>query len=466
MSKQKFYAVKKGNQIGIFDNWNDCQKSTSGYPGADFKVFLSFEEADAYIKDEDIYLNKIKEDLKNGYDCVAFSDGSYDEEHQKYSYGAVIFDEKLEIHELYSAYGNPKYLDSKNVAGEVFAVINILDWAVSNQLKKVKIYHDYEGVAKWSNGEWKTNTPISRLLYKLVNDKYYELLDITFEHVKGHSNNRYNEYADRLAKQALSSKSKSMVKGDNWFKVSGCIFEEVVTLISIIQNDYTNINVTKMSEDKRITFKLKMDNSVLSVTIFKTGTVLVQGRMNALFQIFTSYFTELIDEKEIVPVLKNAYKMEIDSRQIESVFKDLFRSLPKDYPSSMNTLLKQSVINMTNHIKSEDYGQYVFPSFRALEGHLKYLLRKREIKYTGNFNMFNKNQQTNQYYLTNTGNTDASQKQQIETCYNLWKKHRDTLFHFGESVGNTNVDDTRLISTYEEACELIKECLITIQETL
>lgn len=45
----KYYAVKVGRTVGIFDNWNECNESIKGFPGQDFKSFNSREEAEAYL---------------------------------------------------------------------------------------------------------------------------------------------------------------------------------------------------------------------------------------------------------------------------------------------------------------------------------------------------------------------------------------------------------------------------------
>ena len=34
---KKYYAVKNGREIGIFDNWADCNKQISGFSGAIYK---------------------------------------------------------------------------------------------------------------------------------------------------------------------------------------------------------------------------------------------------------------------------------------------------------------------------------------------------------------------------------------------------------------------------------------------
>lgn len=58
MAKKKIYAVKKGKQIGLFYNWDECKKSIDGYPGAKYKGFYTEEEAKEY-------LNKVDENDEN-----------------------------------------------------------------------------------------------------------------------------------------------------------------------------------------------------------------------------------------------------------------------------------------------------------------------------------------------------------------------------------------------------------------
>ena len=76
-------------------------------------------------------------------------------------------------------------------------------YAVENGIERIVIYHDYEGIAKWCNGAWRANkegTKAYRAYYDQVKDK----LKIQFIKVKGHSGDKYNDMADRLAKKALN----------------------------------------------------------------------------------------------------------------------------------------------------------------------------------------------------------------------------------------------------------------------
>ncbi|MGI9551281.1 MAG: viroplasmin family protein [Aurantibacter sp.] len=43
--KKKFYVVWKGKHPGIFESWEDCKAQITGYQGAQYKSFSSFEEA-------------------------------------------------------------------------------------------------------------------------------------------------------------------------------------------------------------------------------------------------------------------------------------------------------------------------------------------------------------------------------------------------------------------------------------
>ena len=45
----KFYAVKEGRNIGIFESWIDCKKQVDGYSGAKYKSFKSRKEAMEYL---------------------------------------------------------------------------------------------------------------------------------------------------------------------------------------------------------------------------------------------------------------------------------------------------------------------------------------------------------------------------------------------------------------------------------
>src|SRR5690242_18996060 len=50
--KQKFYAVRKGRQPGIYSDWDSCKRQVEGFAGAQYKSFSTREEAARFIAGE------------------------------------------------------------------------------------------------------------------------------------------------------------------------------------------------------------------------------------------------------------------------------------------------------------------------------------------------------------------------------------------------------------------------------
>lgn len=56
--EQSYYAVWKGFTVGVFNTWNEAQKSTDGYSGSAHHKFNDYGDA----------VRKVKEELtKQGY---------------------------------------------------------------------------------------------------------------------------------------------------------------------------------------------------------------------------------------------------------------------------------------------------------------------------------------------------------------------------------------------------------------
>ena len=95
--KKKYYAVKKGFNINVFDSWEECKESIDGFPNAEYKHFLTYDEAIAYINGVDLfYNNEILPRLDDGK-TVAFIDGSYDDKKKAYGSGIYIIINKKEV---------------------------------------------------------------------------------------------------------------------------------------------------------------------------------------------------------------------------------------------------------------------------------------------------------------------------------------------------------------------------------
>ena len=194
---KKFYAVKKGKVVGIFESWTECKDSIDGYGGAEFKGFMTREEAESYLDGTEL---SEKTSARDGA-VVAYVDGSYKVDTKEFSYGAVIFVNGEQI-EMSHAYDDPEYAQMRNVAGEIVGAGQVMRYCIKNGIEKLDLYHDYEGIAKWCTGEWKTTKSVTAR-YREFYDSIKDRLDVRFVKVKGHSGDKYNDRADELAKSAL-----------------------------------------------------------------------------------------------------------------------------------------------------------------------------------------------------------------------------------------------------------------------
>lgn len=196
MSKNKFYAVRNGKNIGIYNTWEECKEQVNGFSNAEYKSFKTLKEAIDYMG----YKKINKFDIENSIE--AYVDGSYEHCLRAYGSGVVILKDGI-VKKKYSIKGNNKKLiNMRNVSGEIEASKIAMNYCIENNIKNLILYFDYEGIEKWCIGAWKTNKEGTKE-YKKFYDSIKDKLNVKFIKVKAHSGNKYNEEADRLAKLAL-----------------------------------------------------------------------------------------------------------------------------------------------------------------------------------------------------------------------------------------------------------------------
>ena len=464
---KKIYAVKKGKKTGIFTSWEECKEAVEGFSGCEYKGFNSEEEAKAYIDGEDIVLvNDILPRLQQNK-VVAFTDGSYDTNENRYGSGVCIFAPDGINTELCNRGNNAQYIELRNIAGEIIAVLSAVDWAWKNGYQAISIFHDYEGIGKWATGEWKTNKNLSMYYKKYIDDKK-DVIDIEFIKVDGHSNNIYNDRADKLAKSAIfENKRINDLNGNGGYIICPVSEESIDNLIVRLKTEYIGLDYTLEHNENNKKWVIKFNGSKLYINLFNNIKMVVQGKLSSLFQIVTNEVILNIHCGDFIRVLKSAYNIAIDGHRIE---KELTAALPDIYdenlPNNISLLLKQAVINLSNPGNGDiEFTMYTFPALRALEGVLKFSLNKCRIPLiNNNFKMFVKN---NGVYELDTKSIGATVSREniakLENCYNFLYNNRHTLVHFGIIIGDVDVN-TRLINTKKEANSIIKDTLKIIND--
>lgn len=186
----KYYVVRKGLAPGIYTTWSECEKQVKGFSGAEYKSFGSKSDAENYLGTNTQPKNET-------YGATAYVDGNYNSELVKYGCGIVLLIGDKKVTHCFSD-NDAKYIEMRNVAGEILAAKWAMQYCYTHNIKTLKIYHDYEGVGKWPQGIWDCNKQGTKS-YKAYYDFVKPLLKIDFEWVRGHSGNPHNEEADKLA---------------------------------------------------------------------------------------------------------------------------------------------------------------------------------------------------------------------------------------------------------------------------
>jgi len=271
MAKKKYYAVKKGKTPGIYKTWDECKSQVDGFPGAKYKGFVTQNEAETYLG----IVEKPIQTATNMKDTlIAYVDGSYNDETKEFSYGMVILSEGNE--EYFSERIEDVALaDMRNVAGEIKGAEAAMRYAVDNQNKKLLIYHDYEGIEKWCTEEWKAKkegTKAYQEYYKSISSE----IDIEFVKVASHSNDKYNDIADELAKKAIFEIENSKKSEDEGKNIVGAqnlyITRELKELKNILSVEGEKIwasfltkNLEKKGNQWRFAFQAEGKDGIIDI---------------------------------------------------------------------------------------------------------------------------------------------------------------------------------------------------------
>ncbi len=199
MAAKKYYAVRKGKITGVFESWEACRASVEGFAGAQYKGFPTREEAASYVGEGTETFRQLPRE-----GCLlVYVDGSYDDSLKKYAFGCVFI---LPDGRIYTECGNgdrEQSLQHRNVTGEMLGAMYATKVALRNGFRELEICYDYLGIEKWVTGEWRSKTLLTQKYAEAMRD-WQRNIRITFTKVAAHTNVKYNELADRLAKKGLT----------------------------------------------------------------------------------------------------------------------------------------------------------------------------------------------------------------------------------------------------------------------
>ena len=211
----KFYAVRKGRQPGIYTTWPACEEQIKGFPGAIYKAFPTKAQALAFageclpnvtilppltsLPPADVLPTADGIHIWVDGSCLQNSNGRL-----HFGWAYVILDNERELHRASGHDVPAEARRHRNVAGEIQAVLQALEWCRARGIATATISFDYQGLASWVEGTWKTRTPFTRAYAERVRALG---MTLTWHKVQAHSGDTYNELVDQLAREAARSVS-------------------------------------------------------------------------------------------------------------------------------------------------------------------------------------------------------------------------------------------------------------------
>ncbi|OVE73937.1 hypothetical protein BVX94_02360 [bacterium B17] len=193
-----------------------------------------------------------------------YVDGSYIND--SVGYGAVAVEQDKAVWETCGSVPPEEAGTTRQVAGELKATIEALEWCKSKNIQQVCIFYDYKGIEDWATGTWKAKNAVTQQYAQ-----YISSLDVNIQWVKveSHTGDRWNEYADKLAKKGAGTSSNAPKQQDLYG-----VFDDLTKRIKSIlaANDF----LCETKQDKKdpcyhrqITIS-KNDNSLGYINIYAT----------------------------------------------------------------------------------------------------------------------------------------------------------------------------------------------------
>lgn len=364
----KFFAVKRGRRIGIFNSWDVCQKQILGFDGAKFASFSTKEEALTYLGlKNDSELSKIElEQTKELSNCnqtmTAYVDGSYSPEIQNYSSAFIVIkDNKIVYEKGKKGTNSDAAIELQSLAGELAAAMMVVRYAVLNGYKKLALHYDNEDIARLIIGSATPKHSLTKQYVKFVKEQMKENnLSIEFIKVKAHNGNDWNGYVDKLArkhlglddleKKELIKESQKGLLGKIKFLIEEIDFIQKNSTISlrkkyrpVYQKSKTFIEQGKLLKKDQFT-ELKKGYEIMKNLFFKHVGVSTKKQflINDYENIFYSLINVLMEDKSRfsrpeINFLKRVYSQRIKRKakfKNTEIFTIRRMSVAKNIPAS------------------------------------------------------------------------------------------------------------------------------------
>lgn len=260
---------------------------------------------------------------------------------------------------------------------------------------------------------------------------------------------------------------------NQWFVVNNVSETDFATVIDMInESSYCKQKLCEKKDEYLYQYEGTYGEK-LTVRYYnqKSNKVVIQGKPLLLYLDATEIISELVDFEGIPQLLNENFKVVIDKDSIIGQAKVL---MEHSYDSIWSTKLKKCVLQAVYYMNLDsamfDYTGLAFHGYRALEGHMRYVLNENGITLTGHsFNIFDDKKKLQQQYKDQVnlhcGDTEQSSEKikYIEETYKYFGDKRNYYFHWN-NPNSIGLDDTKIIESRVVAQGLIRESLDLIDK--
>lgn len=281
-----------------------------------------------------------------------------------------------------------------------------------------------------------------------------------------------------------------------WFTAENLTNEDVETVISLIEDsEYYKEELSNSTRNGYPAWTLRgVQGESLTITYYNknndgNGKLLLQGKPELLFLESIEIIIQLFDTDEISTRLNESgfFESQIDDSIIQD---DIFKLMPNSFNKLPSDKLKKTVKQalIFKNFKSNwvDYTVYTFNAYRALEGHLRWILSELGIDgltkldskgkpMPTSFYMFDKVSSKDAYsyvlqscYHVNVESKYQTKKGQFLTyigeLYQILSDERNSYFHWEKFSQGISLDETSFIEDEVTARDIIIKCLTQIEK--
>ncbi|MFC0190495.1 type II toxin-antitoxin system RnlA family toxin [Fictibacillus aquaticus] len=289
----------------------------------------------------------------------------------------------------------------------------------------------------------------------------------TIDLTPGGVNEIKEEMAEFIKNSSICQEKEISGFDKPFFVFKNVEYEDFTTVLNLVKElDGVSENSNRVVPGgNQWVLKSSVNNETVTISYFlKTKKAMVQGKPLKLFTETYTYLLNLMDVEEIPKIMNQQLSIAHNITK-ETIVNELDIYLPdaiEKISEKLKRLSYQALMNLKVNDDMFDYAFLAYPSFRLIEGHLKYVMHEKTIPLeSGNFSMFTKliPGHLSRYTLQPTYDVKftSQQKKSVEDAYNFYKYNRNPLFHWDCLDGPLKVDRTRMIERLDEAQGYIQD---------